>query len=101
MTGRRIRQLRATLDLSASEMGELLAVTHQTINRWEACPGPLPPIGLAQRTLLLLIGTPRPGSQDVENIRSALRAGGRLAAWAYLTRGKGAAAAQPAQPSKP
>jgi len=86
MTGRHIRKLRAALELTAGELGDLLAVTHQTINRWEACTGALPPIGMAQRTLLLLIGTPAPGSKDAERIRGSIRAGGRLAAWAYLTR---------------
>jgi transcriptional regulator with XRE-family HTH domain len=86
MTGRHIRKLRAALELTASQMGDLLAVTHQTINRWEACSGALPPIGMAQRTLLVLIGMPAQGSKDAKRIAGAIRAGGRLAAWAYLTR---------------
>jgi DNA-binding XRE family transcriptional regulator len=86
MTGRHVRKLREALGLTTAEMGELLAVTHQTIYRWEACTGALPPIGLAQRTLLLLIGMPEAGSKDAERIAKAVRTGGRLSAWAYLTR---------------
>ena len=86
MTGRHVRRLREVLDLTTAEMGELLAVTHQTIYRWEGCTGALPPIGLAQRTLLLLIGMPEAGSDDAKHIARAVRVGGRKAAWAYLTR---------------
>ena len=85
MNGQYIRSLRATLGLSIKEMADLLAVDKSVVYRWEASRGQLPPIGLAQRQLLLLIGLP--GPVDARRIRAAMKDAGRLAVWAYLTRG--------------
>jgi DNA-binding XRE family transcriptional regulator len=84
MTGTSIKRLRNRLGASHAEMAALLGTVQATIYRWEQSRGELPPIGLAQRQLLLLIGSP--SKADAARLVGALRAGGVFAAWAYLTK---------------
>lgn len=84
MTGTAIKRLRARLGASPAEMAALLGTTQPTVYKWEQTRGELPPIGLAQRQLLLLIGVP--SKTDASRLMQALRGGGVPAAWAYLTK---------------
>ncbi|MDE2022234.1 MAG: hypothetical protein KGI71_04990 [Patescibacteria group bacterium] len=83
MTGTSIKRLRARLGATSAELATLLSVNIATVYKWESTRGELPPIGLAQRQLLLLIGLP--SREDASRLMGALRAGGWQAAWAYLT----------------
>lgn len=83
MNGAAIKRLRARLGASPVELAALLGVTQPTVYRWESFRGAVPPIGLAQRQLLLLIGLPKP--PDAARIMEALRKSGVPAAWAYIT----------------
>lgn len=84
MTGTSIKRLRTRLGASPGEMASLLGVNLATVYKWEGVRGELPPIGLAQRQLLLLIGAP--SKADASRLMQALRGGGVPAAWAYLTK---------------
>jgi transcriptional regulator with XRE-family HTH domain len=85
MTGASIKRLRERLGASPSEFAALLGTSTPTVYRWEHCSASkIPPIGLAQRQLLLLIGAP--SKADAARLMEALRAGGVRSAWAYLTR---------------
>jgi transcriptional regulator with XRE-family HTH domain len=84
MTGAYVKNLRAALGLSPREFADLLATNLTTVYRWESLGAKeLPTIGIAQRQLFVLIGTPT--KADAQRIRLALQRHGWQTAWNYLT----------------